>query len=142
MKFSIQWMADRYREGSRRSQGLISLGGIVNRLEYPFTSQKYTPTPGVYTILNQHDKVIYVGQSKDVYRRMSEHVNDERHDIWNHDATRVQYVIESDKATRLKHEKFLITLLEPVCNRQKPSTLLTPRLGFPVKGYTVDFTKP
>ena len=127
MKFSIQWMADQYRKEQRRSQGLVSLADIVNRLEYPFTSRKYLPTPGVYTILNQHDKVIYVGQSKDVYRRMSEHVGNKWHDIWNHDATRVQYMIGSDEATRLKHEKFLIALLDPVCNRQKPSTLLTPR---------------
>jgi hypothetical protein len=127
MEFSIQWMADQYRKEQRQSQGLKSLADMGNGLGHPFTSRKYHQTPGIYTILNQYDKVIYVGQSKDVYRRMSEHVDNEWHDIWNHGATKVQYMIESDEATRLKHEKFLIALLDPVCNRQKSSNLLTPR---------------
>ncbi len=127
MEFSIQWMADEYNKQQRRSQGLMSLVDVINRPESLFTPRKYLPTPGVYTILDQHGKVIYVGESKDVYRRMSEHVNNKWHDIWKHGATGVQYMIESDKVERLKHERFLISLLDPICNRRKPSTVPAPR---------------
>ena len=127
MNLSIQWMADEYKRQQRWAQGLRSLTDLSIRPRLLGESREYVPVPGVYAILDLQDKVIYVGQSKDVYERMSQHVDDKRHDMWEHGATQVQYVIENDEAERLKYEKFLISLHDPICNRQKPAPIFNPR---------------
>lgn len=81
--------------------------------------------PAVYLIFDQSGEVIYVGQTGDVHERMYRYTLDTTHDIWKHGAIDVLYGIEYTEEDRRKIEKFLISLYNPVCNRQKPKPKAT-----------------
>ena len=112
MKESVKQLADSYRDRELRS---TVIGSLLCGSPH---AKPRLPIPAVYTIRDQDDKVIYVGRTNDIERRMYEHVNDEWHSIWRHGATHVRYAMVFDKEERKKVEKTLIEWYDPVCNRR------------------------
>lgn len=112
----IQWMSDQYRGSQPKPLGLGAVMGLP-RFGPPRGTRPH-PIPAVYLILDKDGTVIYVGKTKDVYRRMDEHVRNRCHLMWSHGAVKVRYGFVYDEEERNLIEKFLIDLYSPVCNQQ------------------------
>ena len=90
----------------------------LDRLSHGLKPKPKTVISGVYHLYDGHHKLIYIGESYDIYKRMDEHQSDWLHQIWDHEATFVSLVVIIDQKQRRANEKFLIKLYQPICNIQ------------------------
>ena len=71
---------------------------------------------GVYVICNQQGQCVYVGQSNDIQRRLSEHLNDTTHTMHAHGGVSFAYDLVDGDLARTLRERTLILTLNPPCN--------------------------
>ena len=79
---------------------------------YDKISMMYNESAGVY-ILWYKDDVVYVGQSKDVCKRLMRHNNDHTSWKWNY----VSFIPCKDEAMRMMKELMLINYYQPRYNK-------------------------
>ena len=74
--------------------------------------EQYVPPQGVYFLYNNR-QLVYVGQTNDILRRISEHSKSKRFDDW-------RYVECDNETTREALECLLIYMLKPKYNVNQP----------------------
>jgi predicted GIY-YIG superfamily endonuclease len=86
-----------------------------NTTLYEFNSLWYE-IPVVYGILNNHQQVIYIGQTDNLKRRMAEHQANALHLMHLYAPAYVVGEIIADDKTRCERERQLIREYNPPCN--------------------------
>lgn len=77
------------------------------------------PIPGVYLILDGSGTILYVGEARDVYRRMHQFVSNPQHPVWEHGAKSVQYERIEYAPARRDRKQALIGIHSPKCNSEE-----------------------
>lgn len=82
---------------------------------------KYKPPSGVY-FLYENGKVVYVGQTNDIFRRISEHARGgQKHGFPNKEFDDWSYIACEDAELREQLEALFIKFINPIYNMsQKP----------------------
>ena len=80
------------------------------------------PIPGVYLILDGSGTILYVGEARDVYRRMHQFVSNPQHPVWEHGAKSVQYERIEYAPARRDRKQALIGTHRPKCNTEESVT--------------------
>jgi predicted GIY-YIG superfamily endonuclease len=100
---------------------------FTGRKHMPFAGQIYSfnttwnPVPGVYGIMNASYQMIYIGQTDNFQRRMTEHANDREHCMHRHGPTYACAEVIHDQGERDRREAQLIAEYNPPCNQQHPT---------------------
>lgn len=87
-----------------------------NSTSYDFVNTRWRPVGAVYGIMNTAGRVIYVGSTGNLRRRMDEHRADTRHAMHKYGPKKVVVEPISEKAKRLSRERRLIADLRPPAN--------------------------
>ncbi len=90
-----------------------------NKATYSFKTTSWNKVSAVYGVMNAQRQMIYVGQTDDLQRRMSEHVNDTKHPMHRYAPELV--IVESvgaNETSRITREKQLIAEFNPPANKQ------------------------
>lgn len=89
----------------------------------PFNSELYSfggqwnAVPGVYGITNAQQQMIYIGQTDNLQRRMTEHANDKTHCMHRYGPTYTFAEVIQDPDARSAREAQLIAEYNPPCNQ-------------------------
>lgn len=73
---------------------------------------------GVYAICDGQGNYLYFGESNDIARRLTEHLNDARHPMHGHGASRFAYELHDNALTRVARQNQLIALYPCPCNQR------------------------
>jgi len=84
---------------------------------YDFWTTNWKEVGGVYGLLDSGGGVIYVGQTNDLKRRMSEHQSDDDHCIHPRGVKSVIVEVIASERERLAREQELIHEYDPPCNQ-------------------------
>lgn len=83
----------------------------------------------MYGITNASLEMIYIGQTDNLRRRLSEHYNDNKLPLWQYAPKKFYYqIVEGGEAVRRKYEaKLLEEPGAPPCNKLGKAALFFPR---------------
>jgi excinuclease UvrABC nuclease subunit len=87
---------------------------------FPIHLTTWHAVPAVYGILDSAGRVLYVGSTDNLKRRIAEHLADTRHCMHRHDVTSATAEVIPNVADRLRREAELIREYLPPCNDQNP----------------------
>ena len=82
-------------------------------------SPETIPTPGVYLILDRSGTILYIGETKNINRRMNQFVTNYKDRIWTNGAKDVQYERIESGQERRDRKNFLIGAHNPKCNTRE-----------------------
>ncbi len=84
---------------------------------YDFWTTEWAPVPAVYGIMNNRKQMIYIGETDDLKRRMSEHRLNRTHPMHRYAPVLVwAEVITAGETARRQRERQLIAEYAPPCN--------------------------
>jgi excinuclease UvrABC nuclease subunit len=84
---------------------------------YDFWDTDWREVSAVYGITNAERQVIYIGQTDNLRRRMSEHRGDSKHCMHRYSPKWVVVEVIPNEQQRLWRERQLIDEYDPPCNR-------------------------
>ena len=84
-----------------------------------FWTANWNAVPGVYAIMNASRQMIYIGETEDLARRMTEHRRNTQHPIHRYGPALVwAEVTQGAESVRVARQNTLIAEYQPPCNIQ------------------------
>lgn len=88
-----------------------------NNQWYDFTTTNWNEVPAVYGVFDSNMRILYIGQTDNLYRRMNEHRYNREHLMYRYNPTFVLVEIIQEERSRFTRERELINLYDPPCNQ-------------------------
>lgn len=96
----------------------MPIGPGLPTIAFNATSLLTVPSQsGVYAICNAQGGYIYFGESNDLQRRLTEHLNDTTHAMHKHGAVSFAFDVVPGELQRVLRQNELILAHNPVCNQ-------------------------
>jgi predicted GIY-YIG superfamily endonuclease len=93
---------------------------FVDQSPKPLRTTQWNAVGAVYGVLDAANRVVYVGQTDDLQRRIEEHLADVRHCMHRSGGISGVADVVSDPTERNRRESYLIREYNPSCNVQQP----------------------